>query len=265
MILSYFLGAAGVAIGFFTIIFLIAQKQNNNSIVDIFWGLSFVVQVVYGLLFRLLSGETVYWIQLVLSALIALWGLRLFLYIGIRNLKKPEDFRYVDMKKKWGTKNPRLKAYVNVFLTQAAFHFVVALPIHLSMVAQTDVALPILIGSAMLFAIGFLFEAVGDEQLAAFKRQKKAGTATSRILSTGLWKYTRHPNYFGEAVMWWAFGLLVFPTNLGFFALISPIVMTWLLRFVSGVPLLEKKYENDPEFQAYAKKTPIFFPWFPKK
>lgn len=265
MILAYFLGAAGVAILFFTIIYLIAQKKNNNSIVDIFWGLSFVVQVVYGLLFRLLTGETLYLFQIVLSALVALWGLRLFLYIGLRNLNKPEDFRYVDMKKKWGSKNPRLKAYVNVFLTQAAFHFVVALPIHLGMVAQTDVALPIILTVSGLFLIGFLFEAVGDEQLAAFKRQKKAGTATSRILTTGLWRFTRHPNYFGEAVMWWAFGLIVFPTNLGFFALVSPVVMTWLLRFVSGVPLLEKKYENDPEFQAYAKKTPIFFPWFPKK
>lgn len=265
MTLAYFLGAAGVALTFFTIIFLIAQKQNNNSIVDIFWGLSFVVQVIYGLLFRLIAGETIGLLPLVLSGLVSVWGLRLFFYIGIRNLKKPEDFRYVDMRKQWGSKYPRLKAYVNVFLTQAAFHYVVALPIHLAFVAQTDVAWLWALPAVLLFAIGFFFEAVGDRQLAVFKQQKKAGLTTARILTTGLWKYTRHPNYFGEAVMWWSFGLLVFPTNLGFFALLSPFVMTWLLRFVSGVPLLEKKYENDPEFQAYAKKTPIFFPWFPKK
>lgn len=265
MTLAYFLSAAVTAVTFFTVVFLIAQKQRNNGIVDIFWGLSFVVQVLHGLVFRWISGEPILAVQIVLSALIALWGLRLSLFIGLRNIRKPEDFRYVDMRKQWGDKNPRLKAYVNVFLTQAAFHFVVALPIHLAFLSTTDTAILWWLPALILFAIGFFFEAVGDSQLAAFKKRKASGKASSRILSTGLWKYTRHPNYFGEAVMWWAFGLLVFPTNLGFFALLSPLIMTWLLRYVSGVPLLEKKYAGDSEFQAYAKKTPIFFPWFPKR
>jgi steroid 5-alpha reductase family enzyme len=261
----YVLGAVIVALVYFTIFFVVAQKLNNNSIVDIGWGLGFVVQVVYSLLFAVVMGHPILLVQWAISALVALWGLRLFLYIGIRNFKKPEDYRYVDMRKKWGTKNPRWKAYLNVFLLQAFFQLLVATPIFIAFLSKTDVSLAWVLFGVALHLIGFAFEAIGDKQLKTFVALKKAGKTDKKIMTTGLWKYTRHPNYFGEALMWWALGLLVFPTPLGIIALFSPVFITYLLRFVSGVPLLEAKYIDNSEFQEYAKQTSVFIPWFPKR
>lgn len=115
---------------------------------------------------------------------------------------------------------------------------------------------------AVIFLIGFFFEAVGDAQLRAFVKTR---TSREQIMQTGLWKYTRHPNYFGEVTMWWGNFVIVATTSLGLIALISPLIMTWLMLFVSGIPMLEKKYDNNEAFQAYKKRTNAFFPWFPKK
>ncbi|MDP2426009.1 MAG: DUF1295 domain-containing protein [bacterium] len=262
--LLYLIGAFVTIQVYFFVFFLVAQKLKNNSIVDIGWGLGFVVVAIYSLLYTIIVGDSLSILMIALSSLVALWGLRLFLYIGIRNFKKPEDFRYVNMRASWGTKHPVLKAYINVFFTQAMFMSVIALPIYAAFLHRgQDISLGLLLAGVALHLIGFFFEAVGDAQLKKFVKNK--ATSKTKIMQTGLWKYTRHPNYFGEAVMWWALFVLTLSTSIWFLVLISPVVITYLLRFVSGVPLLEKKYKDNEEFQAYAKKTPIFFPWFPKK
>ena len=262
--LTYLLGVFLVVQLYFFIFFLVAQKLKNNSIVDIGWGLGFVVITWFSVLFTLFSGVDLSLLMIIITILVTIWGLRLFLYIGIRNFKKPEDFRYVNMRKKWGNTAPRLQAYLKVFLTQAMFMLVVALPIYAAFLNTNPISWSIwIILGVLLHLIGFFFEAVGDAQLKAFLKIRAA--SKTKIMQTGLWKYTRHPNYFGEALMWWALLILVIPSSIWLIAIPSPIIMNYLLRYVSGVPLLEKKYAGNEEFQAYAKKTSIFIPWFPKK
>ena len=247
---------------FFNIFFIIAQIKKNNGIADMAWGLGFVVVAITSLLYQ---GD--YSIQaLAVTALVLLWGLRLFFYIGLRNWSKPEDFRYVEMRKKWKT-NVKLKAYFIVFMLQMTFLYIISLPIQLVNLVEFELTMIgyIIVGvGVFLWLVGFYFEAVGDQQLKNFKKNPEN---KGKILSTGLWKYTRHPNYFGEALMWWSVWIVSMAslslTNL--FGIIGPIFITYLLLYVSGVPLLEKKYKDNAAFQAYAKKTSIFFPLPPKK
>lgn len=265
--LYYFLGVVGLVFIYFTTLFLIAQKIKNNSIVDIFWGLGFVLIAAYSLLYTHFTGFNggLDIFKLISSGLIILWGLRLFLYIGVRNIGKPEDYRYVNMKKKWGNNKPALQAFFKVFMLQGFFMLLVSAPIyvsHLNVNPANLVTLIVTIVGTFIFLIGFFFEAVGDAQLRAFVKKR---TSRDQIMQTGLWKYTRHPNYFGEVTMWWANFLIVITTSFGYLAIISPIIMTWLMLFVSGIPMLEKKYDQNEAFQAYKKRTNAFFPWFPKK
>jgi len=251
-----------ILFAFFNLAFIVAQLKKNNGLADMAWGLGFVVVAVTSLL----VAQTYHLYQLVITGLVLLWGLRLFFYIGLRNWSKPEDFRYVNMRKKWG-KHVHLKAYFIVFILQMTFLLIVALPILLS--ANTDVLINqtgyiILIIGVILWIIGFIFEAVGDAQLKTFKSNPEN---KGKIMQSGLWKYTRHPNYFGEALMWWAIWIISMSTLswINILGIIGPLFITYLLLFVSGVPLLEKKYKDNEAFQAYAKKTSIFFPLPPKK
>ena len=253
----------GVLFVFFTLFFILAQIKKNNGLADIAWGLGFVVVAVTSLIVK---GEYTL-IPLVVTGLVTLWGFRLFFYIGLRNWNKPEDYRYVDMKKKWKT-NLVLKAFLFVFMVQGLLLFIISIPIQLtSLQSGTADSLfqYIVLGlGVVLWLTGFFFEAVGDNQLKVFKSKPEN---KGKILSTGLWKYTRHPNYFGEALMWWAIWIVSLSSlaYLNLLGIISPILITYLLLFVSGVPLLEKKYKNNALFQEYAKKTSVFFPLPPKK
>ncbi|MBU1145537.1 MAG: DUF1295 domain-containing protein [Firmicutes bacterium] len=258
---SYFLGVFLIVVLYFSVFFIIAQKHNNNSIVDIGWGLGFVVISLYSFIYVIFTSNLTL-LQVVISLLITLWGLRLFLYISIRNFKKPEDFRYVEMRKKWEDKSPRLQAFFKVFMSQAFFMMIIAFPIYAAYTSKTTVHLTWIIVGGVLFLIGLLFEGIGDYQLRHFlsKPENKG-----HIMTSGLWKFTRHPNYFGETLIWWSLWVMVLSTTLGIIAIVSPLLISYLLLFVSGIPLLEKKYQNNPEFQEYAKKTSPFFPIPPKK
>lgn len=257
----YIIGVVALVWLYFSILFVVAQILKNNSIVDIGWGFGYVLISLYTIIYALIEGNFSLVIGAVTGAII-LWGLRLFLYIGIRNFKKPEDYRYVAMRKKWNNKHVYLKAYFHVFMLQAMFMLIIASPIYVAYFNKIDVnSIWIFIGLA-IFAVGFFFEAVGDFQLKQFVKTR---TDRNKIMQTGLWKFTRHPNYFGETVMWWAFWVMVVATSWGLVAIISPLMITWLLLFVSGIPLLEEKYRDNPEFIAYKARTSAFFPWFPKK
>ncbi|QSX08854.1 DUF1295 domain-containing protein [Alkalibacter rhizosphaerae] len=256
--MNIYLESALVVWIYFTIVFFIAQWKKNNSIVDITWGLGFVVLANY-LLFRTATFDLR---SIVATVLVTAWGLRLFLYIGIRNWGKPEDFRYVAMREKWGTDHYYLKAYANVFLAQAGFLYIVSFPVILVQARDPGGFGWIgLIGLA-IWLVGFFFEAVGDYQLRQFlKKPENKG----KLMRYGLWKYTRHPNYFGEATMWWGIFLVTLGDLFGLLGIIGPATISYLLMFVSGVPLLEKKYMKREDFREYAKVTNKFFPWFPKK
>ncbi len=263
----FFLYSALFSVGIFTFFYVIALIKDNYSLVDIFWGLSFVLLMVFNTVLAIVLG-TFHWTMLVFSLAIAVWGLRLSLYIGRRNLGKPEDFRYQNMRKKWGDKFPRLQAYLKVFITQAVFHYILAsliIFVHAYPVTTVTPMRTALMGlGVMVFIVGFSFETIGDAQLKTFKKNPKN---KGKVMQSGLWKYTRHPNYFGEALLWWGFFILALALAepIVLIGVVSPLTINWLLRYVSGVPLLEKRYQDDPDFQAYAKKTPIFIPWLPKK
>jgi len=242
---------------FFTIIFLAAQKLKNNSIVDSFWGPAFLLVAISSLLAVGDFGVRTF----VLTLMVALWALRLFLYITIRNWKKPEDYRYINFRKRWGTSYALLKAYLHVFMLQGLFAYIVALPIMATTASDMQQMKFINYAGVLLWIVGFVFESVGDAQLKAFKADKNN---KGKLMTEKLWRYTRHPNYFGEAVMWWGVYLVSFSGDKVLLTLISPVLMTLLLRFVSGVPMLEKKYEGREDFAAYKRQTSIFFPWFPK-
>jgi steroid 5-alpha reductase family enzyme len=259
-----FITNAIVLLVFFTLFFVIAQVKKNNGLADMAWGLGFVITAISSAIYQLIQGNQIVIGSWIILILVLIWGLRLFFYIGIRNWNRPEDFRYVNMRKKWQT-NVALKAYVYVFLLQGLLNYLIGLPIQFSFAhSKANTSIWILLIGTVLWIIGFYFEAKGDAELKAFKKNPEN---KGKILDTGLWSVSRHPNYFGESVMWWAIFIVSLSafTPILLIGLIGPTLITYLLLFVSGVPLLEKKYKDNPLYQAYASKTSIFFPLPPKK
>jgi steroid 5-alpha reductase family enzyme len=240
---------------YMNLLFLLALKLKKNDIVDIAWGTGFILTTV---LFLFLV--PVYSIRrLIVSMLVIVWGLRLSIYIYIRNRGRQEDFRYAQWKKQWG-KHWMIRSYLQVFILQGFFMLTIAYPIFINAQSQTNTMRLLDVLGIMLWLIGFFFEAVGDLQLRKFKMNHEN---KGKIMDQGLWKYTRHPNYFGESTMWWGIFLITLNIHLGWLAVASPIIITTLLLRVSGVPLLEKKYETNPVYREYIRKTSGFIPWVP--
>ncbi len=242
-----------------TAFYLAARRLRNNGLADTAWGLGFVLVAWLNLF---LSGSATAR-SLTVTALVTAWGLRLALHIFARNRGKTEDFRYAEMRRKWGH-HAELKSYGNVFLLQGFLLYVIAWPIVLANTAAVNEGFGVLesLGLAV-WITGFVFEAVSDRQLRDFIRKGK--TPENPYMTEGLWKYTRHPNYFGEALLWWGVFLLAVRSPLGWTGIVSPFLIGFLVRFVSGVPLLEKKHLQDPRYRPYAERTNVFFPWIPKK
>ena len=249
--------AALIIFVYFFLFFLLGTALRNNGVVDVGWGIGFVVVAWLMLLLRLPASLA----RITLTLLITLWGVRLFSHILKRNLGKPEDFRYAAFRKAWG-KWVVPRAFLQVYMLQGVFMFLISLPVTLSTGAQPLANIWLYGLGLAVFGVGFAFEAIGDAQLSAFIHNP---ANKGKLMTTGLWRYTRHPNYFGEATMWWGLFLIALGGGASFFTVISPITITLLLLFVSGVPLLEKSMQNRDGYQAYAKETSIFFPWFPKK
>ena len=243
---------------YFFMLFLIGTRQNNHSIVDIAWGFGFVL-VSLATFYSLSAPGTK---NLIMTLMVSVWGLRLSTHILMRNLGKPEDARYTALQKRWGTGWISFKAFINVYLLQMSLLFLISLPIQLVNRQPLNTLSYLDSVGIILWGIGFLFESVGDAQLKAFLRK---ADHKGKIMTSGLWSITRHPNYFGEVVIWWGLMFMAMNVPVGVFSIISPVIITFLLLFVSGVPLLEKKYQDRPDFIAYSKRTSLFFPWFPKK
>lgn len=256
----------------FTIYFFQAVKQNNFGIIDIGWGQGFVFVVWLLMIYRVFilgaNANAIGYLTLILTSI---WGLRLSSHIGQRNQGKPEDKRYVAMRAKIKAPFVLLKSYVNIFLLQALFMFIISFVLVLNVMSgfsnpvEPLMLIPIILG-VLVWLGGYFFQSVGDRQLAIFVANP---ANKGKLMTQGLWAYTRHPNYFGEVLMWWGVAILGFANGFGvaiaLIGLISPLVVTWLLRYVSGVPLLEKHMKTKPGFSEYEKTTNIFFPWFPKK
>lgn len=242
---------------YFIIFFLVGTIIKNNSIVDIGWGLGFVL-VAW---FTYLRDPSVVLGQWIMTLLISMWGLRLFYHIAKRNLGKGEDFRYVAFRKAWG-KWVVIRAFFQVYMLQGLFLYIISLTVILTADQGKEAQTLQLAPGIALWMIGFFFEAIGDWQLKLFLRDPNN---KGRLMTTGLWSLTRHPNYFGEAAMWWGIFLIAIASGAPIWTILSPLVITLLLMFVSGVPLLEKSMKKKPGFEEYARTTNKFFPWFPRK
>jgi len=251
--------SALVILGLMTLLWLISLLLKDASIVDIFWGAGFVVStwVYFALTPDGSAGRK--WL---ISILVTIWGLRLSLYILYRNWGKGEDFRY----RKWRDEAGRRwwwQSYFKVFLLQGLLMWIISAPLLAAQIGVAPDGMTFLDWAAVaLWSIGFFFEAVGDLQMARFKADP---TNKGKVLNTGVWRYTRHPNYFGDATQWWAYYLVAAAAG-GLWTIWSPIVMTLLLLRVSGVALLEKTLTvTKPQYQEYIETTNSFVPWFPKK
>ncbi|MBU2649129.1 DUF1295 domain-containing protein [bacterium] len=245
--------------GLLILVWILSLLLRDSSIVDTVWGLGFTL--ISWLTFWLADGYPPR--RFLLAMLVSIWGLRLALHIGIRNYGQGEDSRYQAFRRHWGD-NYWWGSLFQVFLLQAFLCWVISLafqagqhsaePARLTWMAWTGLA---------VWGVGFFFEAVGDWQLVRFKADPGN---RGKVMDTGLWKFTRHPNYFGEAVIWWGIFLIVLEDLSNFWTIISPVVITFLLLRVSGVSLLEKTVvKRRPAYTAYQEKTSAFLPWFPKK
>ena len=248
-----------VALAVMTALWLVSLARRDSSIVDIFWGAGFVVLVwvYYALTPDGFAGR-----KLLVGALVTLWGLRLSVHILIRNWGKGEDFRYQQWREAAGARW-WWQSFFKVFLLQGVVMWVVSAPLLAAQISPAPDALtPVDVLAVALWAVGFFFEAVGDWQLARFKANP---ANRGKVLDTGVWRYTRHPNYFGDAAQWWAFWLFAAATGAGVLTVFSPVIMTWLLVRVSGVAMLERSLiENKPGYREYAQRTSAFIPWFPR-
>ncbi|MFO7636442.1 MAG: DUF1295 domain-containing protein [Clostridia bacterium] len=240
---------------YFSVWFLLSVVLKNSAIVDIGWGPGFVL-VTWILLLK--DPSLPGWIT---TVLVSLWGLRLAIHIFRRNYKKPEDFRYANFRKAWG-KTFYIRAYFQLFLFQGVLMFLISLPIVAIHGSGTVRVVWLMVLGMLVWIIGFTLEAVGDRQLKVFIRNP---LNKGKLIDRGLWKYTRHPNYFGEALLWWGIFLIALAAGAPWWAIIGPLTITILVRFVSGVPMLEKGLAKYEGFEEYKRKTSIFIPWFPKK
>jgi len=198
-----------------------------------------------------------------LLALVSIWGLRLSIYLALRNIGKGEDFRYQQFRKDYGEKRYWWFSYFQVFLLQGGLILIVSLPL-LGIHSNTTLGEFIWLDYIAIFVwgIGFSFEAGGDYQLYQFKKNP---SNKGKVLNTGFWRYTRHPNYFGDTAVWWAYALFSVAAG-GYWQIIGAVIMTLLIIKVSGVALLEKTLNNTkPKYKEYITNTNSFFPWFPKK
>jgi steroid 5-alpha reductase family enzyme len=248
-------GLAAVLAAMF-LVWLLSLASDDVSIVDVAWGPGFILLAwLYAWLGS--AGSLRSWI---VPLLVTLWGLRLAAHIALRNRGRGEDPRYAAMRRRWGP-GFRWWSLPVVFWLQALLMWVVALPLLQVQVSWapwswTDAA------GVGLFAVGFTFEAVGDWQLARFR--KDPATA-GRVMDHGLWRYTRHPNYFGDALLWWGFGVLALAVPGGGWTLVGPVLMTILILRVSGVTLLEQGlHETRPGYGDYVRRTSAFIPWRPR-
>ena len=236
-----------------TVWYVVALVLKRNDVADIAWGLGFCVVCLY-----LFFTQPHTPVALVLYGMVLAWGLRLSIHIFIRNKYTGEDFRYRQWRESWG-KTFYWRSYLQVFLLQAFILFVIVSPVVWVATAAHYQWTVLTYAGLLLWLLGWVYQSVADYQLRQFVRYRKVQGA---IMQEGLWKYSRHPNYFGEILMWWAIFLMATPVTGGWWFIISPLTITFLLSKVSGVPMLEKKYDNNPQFQAYKKSTPALFPKF---
>lgn len=229
----------------------VAVATKNLSVIDTAWGLGFILISLVGCFLSGFNSSR----ENILCLMILIWGLRLAIFIHSRNHGKGEDFRYANWRKDWGDKT-NLIAYFKVYWLQLVLMLVVGLPIFAVHENKDNIFSGINIAGIIIWIFGLSWESIADYQKSQFKKIK---SNEHKVFQGGLWKFSRHPNYFGEATLWWGIAL-VSVNHTHYIGLIGSAFITFLLLKVSGVPLVEKKQEHNPEYQIYASHTPVFLP-----
>ncbi len=228
--------------------FTAAKIRNRLDTVDTAWGLGFVV-AAWSVAVQAPSNRS-----LLIAAIVSIWGFRLANHIWQRGKTKGEDPRYTEIAEKWKG-NLWARAFVSIFMTQCALIWIVSLPIVLAAGTPHANLSWLTILGGLIWLDGFIIEAVADHQLAVFLKTKNH----PKLLQTGLWKYSRHPNYLGELTMWWGIGVIALQTSYGYIGLIGPLVLSVLIIGISGIPPIERRKSKDPEYRAYMRRTSALF------
>jgi 3-oxo-5-alpha-steroid 4-dehydrogenase 1 len=234
--------------------YLFALYSKNFGLIDIAWGLGFVLISLVGVIL----GGMAFGQEMLVFVLVSLWGLRLSIFLGLRNAGHAEDYRYQDMRKRWG-KSANTQAYFKVYLLQFVLMQIVAFPLYIIHFNNRHFLEWYNILGIIVWCLGFIWESVADSQKSKFKNNPKN---KNKICNVGLWNLSRHPNYFGETLVWWGIGLASFNGN--FLVFIGSLFINFLLLKVSGVPLIEKKHATNPIYLDYMKSTPRLIPQMSK-
>jgi steroid 5-alpha reductase family enzyme len=236
--------------------FFVAVIKNRNDVADIAWGGGFICAALTAYLATGLNQDR----PILVLALVIAWGARLMVHISIRNRGKPEDHRYRGWREEWGN-SLLVRTFLQVFLLQGFLLLVISLPVTL-VIYQGGPPFGVLdVIGACIWLFGFSFEAIGDFQLLQFKSNP---ANKGKIITSGLWRYTRHPNYFGEVTLWWGIFLICLPVPGSLWTVVGPLTITYLILKVSGTPMLEKRFVDNSEYAEYIKRTSSFFPLPPK-
>lgn len=238
------------------ILFMVSTFLSNNSIADIAWGPGFILAGVTALLYHQAFGPR----NLLITSLLTIWGARLGIRIYLRNRGRSEDLRYKKWRDEWG-RFFLLRSFFQVFILQGLLLLVNVSPVLITNSQKSgQINWMDAIGLA-IWITGFIFETTGDWQLDRFLKDK---ANRGKVMESGLWRYTRHPNYFGEVTMWWGIFVIAISSPFGYLGIAGPLVISYLILFVSGIPMTERVMAGDAAFEAYKKRTSVFIPWFPK-
>lgn len=248
--------AVGLIVLYMSGMFVVSLIKKDNGIADVAYGWGFIL-ITYSILYFY---GTLSLPQIVITGLITLWALRLSYRIYRRNHGKPEDFRYKNWRDTW--KWFKLRSFLQVYILQGAIIIGVSSVSIITNSSSYTGNFYYIIGGLIVWAIGFYFEARGDYELDQFIRNPEN---KGKLMMSGLWNYTRHPNYFGESVMWWGLWIISLSVVGGSYAVVSPILITFLLLKVSGIPMLEARYVGNADYDEYKKHTNAFIPWSPRR
>lgn len=250
----------GVAVAVFVVAWFVGRAVRRYNVVDVAWGLAFVAIAAAALVWARADDGITTSRQWLVLALVGAWGLRLSAYIFVRSRGHGEDPRYERMLAR-ATGSRDVYALTHVFLLQGVIAWFVSLPVQVAMFERSAIG-PLGVAGAVVWAVGFGFEAVGDAQLAAFKRDP---ANKGQVMDRGLWRYTRHPNYFGEACLWTGLYLVAAQQWMGAVTILSPLVMTYFVASKTGKPMLERMMlDSKPGYAEYVRRTSGFFPLPPR-
>lgn len=237
--------------------FVVSLIRKRNDVADTAWGLGFVTLTWVSFFISNSFDLRV----LIVNTLVTIWGVRLAWHIHQRNKGKGEDYRYLAWRNEWG-KWFYLRSYFQVYILQGIFLFLIVSPVLLINLSMGGIFGFFDYVGVFVWIIGFIFESVGDAQLKNFINDPQN---KGKLMRSGLWQYTRHPNYFGEVMQWWGLWLVSLSVPNGIYFIFGPLTITYLILKVSGVPMLEKKMEENPDFADYKRTTSVFIPWFKNK